>query len=78
MTGENTNFDGKVTKSNFYKKKKLFSRYDIDVGKILISKKEPYGKKTLCIKHHQMVVLSLLNDLIPIRQGLLRLIIIIY
>ena len=47
MTGENTNFDGKVTKSNFYKKQKLFSRYDIDVGKILISKKEPYGKKNL-------------------------------
>ena len=34
--------------------------------------------RPLCIKHHQMVVLSLLNDLIPIRQGLLRLIIIIY
>ena len=32
-------------KSNFYKNKKLFNIYDIDVDKILISKKEPYGKK---------------------------------
>ena len=59
MTGENTNFDGKVTKSNFYKKKKLFSRYGIDVGKILISKKEPYGKKNLIQIFYMMIMMSL-------------------
>ena len=35
------NFD----KSNFYKNKKLFSLNDIDVSKILVSKKESYGTK---------------------------------
>ena len=38
--------DKKINKSNFYKNKKQFSIYDIPVDKILISKKEPYGKKT--------------------------------
>ena len=36
--------DKKISKSNFYKNKKLFNIYDIEVDKILISKKEPYGK----------------------------------
>ena len=40
MSGININFDGKkINKSNFYKNKKLFSIYEIDVNKILISKK---------------------------------------
>ena len=40
MSGININFDGKkINKSNFYKNKKLFSTYEIDVNKILISKK---------------------------------------
>ena len=54
----------------FIKNKKLFNIYDIDVDKILISKKEPYGKKSLfqyflvynddvirplCIKFPQMI-----------------------
>ena len=38
--------DKKISKSNFYKNKKLFNIYDIEVDKILISKKEPYGKKS--------------------------------
>ena len=29
-----------------HKNKKLFNIYDVDISKILISKKEPYGKKT--------------------------------
>ena len=33
------------TRVIFIKNKKLFNIYDIDVGKILISKKEPSGKK---------------------------------
>ena len=31
---------GKINKSNFYRSKRLFSIDDIDVDKILISKKE--------------------------------------
>ena len=37
--------DKKFDKSNFYKNKKLFKIDNIDVDKILISKKEPYGKE---------------------------------
>ena len=37
--------DKNINKSNFYKNKKLFSIFDIEVDKILISKKEPYSKK---------------------------------
>ena len=39
-------YDKKINKANFYKNKKLFSIYDIEVDKILISKKEPYGRKS--------------------------------
>ena len=40
----------KSKKSDFYKKsKKMFNIHDIDVNKILISKKEPYGKKNTLI-----------------------------
>ena len=46
MSGKSINFDDKkINKSNFYKKKKLFSLNDIDVKKILVSKKETYGTK---------------------------------
>ena len=37
--------DEKINKSNFYRNKKPFTIDDIDINKILISKKEPYGKK---------------------------------
>ena len=44
---EKTVFDDKKTsKSNFYKKKKLFNIYGIDVDKIIVSQNEPYGKKS--------------------------------
>ena len=41
MNGKNTNFDNKkIEKSNFYNKnKKIFNIDDIDVNKILVSKK---------------------------------------
>ena len=35
----------KINKNNFYKTKRLFKIDDINVDKILISEKEPYGKK---------------------------------
>ena len=37
--------DKKISKSRFYKNKKPFNIYDINVSKTLISKKEHYGKK---------------------------------
>ena len=44
---KNITCDGKkMNKSNFYKNKKLFNVCDIEVDKILISKQEPYGKKS--------------------------------
>ena len=44
MSGENIVFDDKkINKSNFYKKKKLFNTYDMEVDEILIFKKESYG-----------------------------------
>ena len=44
MSGKSINFDDKkINKSSFYKNKKLFSLNDIDVNKILVSKKESYG-----------------------------------
>ena len=71
MRGKSVNFgDKKINKSNFYKNKKQFKIDDIDVNKILVSKK-PYGTKKsikyfigyddndvirpLCIKLPQMI-----------------------
>ena len=46
MSEKTINFDNKkINKSNFYRTKRLFKTDNIDVDKILISKKEPYGKK---------------------------------
>ena len=48
MSGNNIIFDDKkVNKSNFYKNKNVFNIYEIEVDKILISKKESYGTKKL-------------------------------
>ena len=72
MSEKSINFENKkISKSNFCKNKKLFSIYDLDVHKILVSKKESYGTKnslkyfigyndddvirTLCIKLPQMI-----------------------
>ena len=47
MSGKNIIFDDKkINKSNFYKNKILLNIYDIESAKILVSKKEPYGKKS--------------------------------
>ena len=46
MSRKSRNFDDKkINKSNFYKNKKLFNIHDLDVNKILVSKKESYGTK---------------------------------
>ena len=46
MSGNSINFDDKkIKKSDFYNKnKKIFNIDDIDVNKILVSKKGKYGK----------------------------------
>ena len=46
MSTNNINFnDKKINKSDFYNKnKKMFNIDDIDPNKILVSKKEQYGK----------------------------------
>ena len=44
MSGKKIIFDyEKINKSSFYKNKKLSNIYEIDVNKILVSKKEPCG-----------------------------------
>ena len=85
---ERTIFDDKkINKSNFYENKKLFNTYDIEVDKTLISKREPYDKKSsfkyfigyndddairpLCMKLRQW--LDMLSILMVIRQCLLKL-----
>ena len=85
MSGKTINFDDKkINTSSFYKNKKLFSLNDIDVNKILVSKKESYGTKNSSkyfIGYNDGDVirpLSILNTLIVIRQCLLRLVIISY
>ena len=46
MTGKNINFgDKKINKSTFYENKKPFNIHDLDVNKMLVSKKESYGTK---------------------------------
>ena len=46
MSGKSIKFyDKKINKSSFYKNKKLFSLNNIDVNKILVSKKESSGTK---------------------------------
>ena len=46
MSGKNILFnDKKINKSNSYKNKKLFRIDDVDINKMLVSKREPYVKK---------------------------------
>ena len=46
MSGKSINFDDKkINKSSFYKNKKSLDLNNIDVNKILVSKKESYGTK---------------------------------
>ena len=46
MSGRDISFDDKkINKNNFYKNKILPRTDNIDVNKILVSKKEPYGNE---------------------------------
>ena len=46
MSGKSIHFeDKKINKSNFYKNKKLFQTEDIDINKILVSKKNHMAQK---------------------------------
>ena len=46
MSGKSINFDDKKNnKSKFYKNKKLFHIHDLNINKILVSKKKSYGAK---------------------------------
>ena len=48
MSGKNINFnDKKIKKIILYKNKAINSIEDINVNNILVSKKDPYGKKKL-------------------------------
>ena len=48
MSRSSINFnDEKIKKSHFYKNTKIFNIDNIDVNKILVSKKETYGKYNL-------------------------------
>ena len=51
MSERSINFDDtKIKKSDIYKKsKRIFNIDDIDFNKILVSKKEPYGKNNSLI-----------------------------
>ena len=52
MSGKSISFDDKkINKSKFYKNKELFNIHDLDVNKILVSKKESYGKKKNSLKN---------------------------
>ena len=45
MSRNSINFNNKIIKkSDFYKNKKIFNIDNIDINKILVSKKETYGK----------------------------------
>ena len=43
MSGKNISLGNKAKKSDFWKSKKVFTIDDVDVDKILVSKREPYG-----------------------------------
>ena len=48
MSGKNIILnDKKISKSNFYKNKKLFKIDDINVSKILVSKRKSFSKKLI-------------------------------
>ena len=64
MSGKSINFDDQksnIKKSNFYRNKKIFKINDIDVNKILISKKEPYGTKSQRNTLLSMMIMMLID-----------------
>ena len=68
MNGNNINFENKkIKKTKFYQNKKVFQINDIDVNKMLVSKKEPYDK------HNSLICFIGYNDNYFIRPLYLRL-----
>ena len=62
MSGKSINFDNKkIKKSEFYKSKKVIQIVDVDVNKILVSKKEPYDKKNM-LKYLIDIMIMMLLD----------------
>ena len=61
MSGKNINFDDKKKKSNFYKNKNAFQIDDVDVNKILVSKKEPNGTKNALNTLLDVMIMMLLD-----------------
>ena len=63
MNGKNINFDNKIIKkSDFYNKtKNIFNIDDIDVNKILVSKREQYGKYN-SFKYFMGIMIMMLLD----------------
>ena len=61
MSGKSVSFgDEKIKKSKFYKNKRAFKIYHIDINKILVSKDEPYGLKSqLNISLDIMIMMTL-------------------
>ena len=63
MSGGNINFDDKkINKSNFYKNKKLFSLNDIDVNKILVSKKKNHMVQKIHLNTSMDIMMVMLSD----------------
>ena len=61
MSGKSIHLEGKkINKSNFYKNKKLFQTEDIDINKILVSKKNHMAQKIhLNVLLYIMMMMSL-------------------
>ena len=76
MSGKSISFDDKkINKSNFYKNKKLFNLNDIDVNKVIVSKKESYGTKNslkYLIGYNDDDVIRLSCIIIPQMTGYVR------
>ena len=62
MSGKNISFDEKrINISNFYENKKIFKIDGIDVNKILVPKKQPYGTKSQLNTLLGMMIIMLLD-----------------
>ena len=81
MSRKSIDFDDKkINKSSFYKNKKLFSLNGIDVNKILVPKKESYGRKSSLkyfIGYNDGDVIRPLCILLPQMIGYVKVIVIV-
>ena len=64
MNEKNINFDNKkIKKSDLYNKnKKIFNIDDIDVNKILVSRKKQYGKYNIHLNNLLGIIIMMLLD----------------